>query len=301
VERFVALFGEAGIKVAAFTFSAAVLYSSIRMFGPPPSGGFLILDQHETELELYGESEARPVFTATFDTPSEPFIARAMSLALSELRLPAATEPAPVYSALPAPLAMPEGYHLTANAMPYATALTGACPHLGINANLLPTELRQNSSRAMYIPSIVLGVLLVLGLGALMLYSSYEDRKYLRALEAEIHRLEPIARKPMTIDRSIDVSRQRAQLLDAFRKRSQADLDAINELTHLLPAPGFVNSLEMTRDQVRFSGETQQSEGLVKVLDKSPFFEGSDFTMPIAHTATGDSFSIRSRREGALP
>ena len=124
---------------------------------------------------------------------------------------------------------------------------------------------------------------------------------HLRALEAEIHSLEPVARKPMAIDKSITVSRQRSQLLDVFRKRSQADLDAIKELTNLLPPPGFVAALELTRDQVRFSGETQQSEGLVKVLDKSPFFEGSDFTMPIAHTATGDTFSIRSRREGIVP
>lgn len=301
VERFSTLLAEAGIKVAAFSYSAAVVYSSLRLYGPVQAGGFLTVERHDGTLEAYGESDARPVFSATFDTPSEPFADRAIGLALSELRLPAATLARPTHNVLPPPRQNPPDFDIAADSLPYAAALNGACPHLCVSANLLPPEQRVTSSRAMYVPSIALAVLLLLTIGAYALYSTYEDRKYLQALQAEIKHLAPIARKPMAIDREIAVTRQRAQLLDSFRRRSQADLDALNELTRLIPPPGWAMGLDLQRDQIRITGETDQAAGLLKVLDKSPFFEGSDFALPMARISTGETYSIRSRREGVLP
>lgn len=301
VDRYAALFAEAGIKIASLTFSAAVLYGALRMFGTEPAGAFLALDDQEGELEAYGESPARPVFSAAFDTPSPQFAARAVNGALSELRLPADTEPQTFEAIVPAPLTRPEGYNLGTAAMTYAAALASACPRLFPQGNLLPPEQRVTSSRAMYIPTIALGVLLLLSMGGLVLYGAWEDRKFADALHEEIRRLEPAARRPMAIDREITIARQRSQMLDNFRKRTQADLDALNEVTHLLPPPGWVLSMELTRDQMRISGEAEQAAGLLRVLDKSPLFEASDFALPMARTATGESFSIRARREGMLP
>ena len=116
----------------------------------------------------------------------------------------------------------------------------------------------------------------------MLLYGAWEDRKYAEALHDEIRRLDPAARRPMAIDREITVARQRAQMLDSFRKRTQADLDALNEVTHLLPPPGLVISMELTRDQIRLNGEAEQAAGLLRVLDKSPLFEASDFALPMA-------------------
>jgi len=301
VGRYVSLFAEAGIKVSAFTFSAAVLYSSLRLLSAGPEGGFLAIEERGTELEVYGESEARPVYSTTFDVFNAHAASRALAQSLSELRLPLETQPQLVSAALPAPSSKPEGLEFATVAMTYATALSAACPRLSLRTNLLPPELRTTSSRAIYIPSIMLGALLLLGLGGLALYGSWEDRKYRDALNAEMTRLKPIASRPMAIDREITVKRQRTQLLDNFRKRTRADLDALNELTKLLPPPGWVMSMEISRDQVRLNGETDQAVGLLRSLDQSPMFEGSDFAMPLARSAIGDTFSIRARREGALP
>jgi len=299
INRFVTIFVEAGIKVACFSFSAAVLHGALRLFGTAPARGFLALHQRDGELEAYGESEARPVFSASFEAHNEHFASRARSLALSELRLEPDTEPVAIEQILPAPVASAGG--AAPEPLAYATALVAACPRLTLGANLLPPEFRVTSSRSMYIPSIVLGALLVIGLGALWIYSAYEDRRYARALETEIRRVDPIARKPMALDRSIVIARQRAGLLDSFRARTQADLDALNELTHLLPAPGWLTALEMSRDQIRLTGEASDAAGLLRVLDKSPLFEGSDFALPLARSQGGEMFSIRSHREGVLP
>jgi Tfp pilus assembly protein PilN len=259
------------------------------------------VDERSAEMEVYGESEARPVFSATFDAPNPQLSSRALALALSELRLPADAQPRTIAAVLPAPVAKPETLDLNAVSLPYATALAGACPRLTLRANLLPPELRVTSSRAMYIPSIVLGALLLLSLGGLALYGSWEDRNYRNAVQAEIARIEPVASRPMALDRQINATRQRTMLLDSFRKRTQADLDALNELTKLLPPPGWLMAAEIQRDQVRVNGEAEQAAGLLRVLDQSPLFEAADFAMPLARSAIGDTFSIRARREGVLP
>ena len=301
IDRYVSLFAEAGIKVASFTFSAAVIHGALRMFGTTPAPGFLTADYSGEGMEVYGESEARPVFSAAFETPDEQVAARARGLALAELRLDPDTQPHPIHNVLPPPVAAPEDFLLASRPIAYASALAGACPRLFPSVNLLPPELRVTSSRAMYIPSIVLGSLLLLGSGGLLLYGSWEDRKYQRALEAEIQRLSPVARRPMAIDREIAVTRQRTQLLDSFRKRTQSDLDVINELTKLVAPPGWLLSLDVSRDQVRLSGEAPQASGLVRALDESPSFEGTDYTLPLARSGVGEAFSLRTRREGVLP
>ena len=156
------------------------------------------------------------------------------------------------------------------------------------------------SSRAMYVPTIVLSVLVILGAGSLWGYTRYEDQQYRNRLEAEIARIELLARKALTMDQAIDKARARTLLLDDFRKRTRADLDALNELTRIMQQPTWVSALELTRDGVRLNGETDQAAALLKIVDKSPLFEGSEFTTPIARVAMGETFGIRARREGAI-
>ena len=128
IERFVTLFGEAGIEVGAFTCSAAAIHSALRMFrDAPSSSGLLAYEPAESGVEIYGESASRPVFSATFDVPLE----RAAPMAASELRLDADTAPHgldTLFNASPA--------------LPYAAALASACPLMALPLNLLPAELR---------------------------------------------------------------------------------------------------------------------------------------------------------------
>ena len=134
----------------------------------------------------------------------------------------------------------PEGYDISQGPLTYGTALAGAVGHLFPNANLLPPELRVARSKAMYVPTAALGILLVLGLGGMALYGNWEDKKFQAAIEQEIKKLEPAARRPMAIEREITQKRQRAQMIDNFRRRTGADLEVLNELTKLIQPPGWV-------------------------------------------------------------
>lgn len=295
MDRYAEMFAEAGMAVSSFTFSGAALHAGTRLFAEPPAPGFIAVMEgagEDAAVEVYGESPSRPVFSAEFEvTP-----ARAVALAMAELRLPHDTVPVELQRILPRPVKDPGGEDAARNALPYAAALTGACPRLIPAANLLPVERRASTSRAMFVPTAILAAVLVLCGGAMAAYSRWADHQYLRKLEQEIAQLEPQARRAAAIDAQISLMRGRARLLDEFRGRTRQDLEALNELTRLLPPPIWTSSLELSRDFANINGEAEQAAGLIKAIDASPFFQNSEFSV-LARTGAAELFRIHTSRE----
>lgn len=274
-EQYQTLFAEAGIKVASFTFSAAAIRSAIRLVNDPPEQ--LLSGQPTADgFEVYGESEAKPVYSAVFDMAPE----RAFSFAAAELRLPAETEPRDL------------GIGLS-----QAAAMSSACPGLSLDANLLPESQRRASSKLRYIPSAVLTLILAGLCTALALHKPYDEKVYRDALEAELKATEPLSSRVSNLDKNFDRTRKRLAQLDDFRKRTRADLDLILELTGTFQPPAFLSALDVTRDNVTMAGEIEQAAPLLRVLDGSPRLAGSEFITPIARLATSEVFRIRSQRE----
>ncbi len=297
VERYSALFSQAGVKTAGFTFSACAIYSAVRLLGVPPAEGFVAIEPAEDGLEIYGESATRPIFSARLDQPVD----RVRTLAISELRLPPETETTSLRERLPHPLAAPETYEPSRACLAYAAALASAGPLRALNLNLLPKEQRRSASRLRYVPTAVLGcIVLLLGI-ALLAYPSYSDGHYKDLLQAQIKVYDPLARRAVNAERQTLDARNRAQTLDNFKQQTRQDLAALNELTHLLVAPAWLSSLQMTRTSVNISGETDQAAALIKLLDGSRQFQGSAFSLPLQKGGAGEVFSIRSSRKAVAP
>jgi hypothetical protein len=296
VDHYRNLFSEAGILVNSFTFSAAAVHAAVRLNGAADGQGFLALGRTATGgVEVYGESQSRPVFSAEFNLTPQ----RAAVLALAELRLPPDTQALTLEQVLPKPTANPVENDLSRNALPYATALAGACPMLAPSANVLPPEHRESSSRVILIPTLILGVVL-LALGVSMFaWSRYTDRKYLAGLDAEIARLEPVATRSAALDRQIGKARAQTQMLDRFRAQTRLDLDVLNELTRVIRPPAWTSAIDLSREMVRITGEAPDAAPLVKLLDSSPFFENSapDFINRVNNGGAGEMFQIHTSRE----
>lgn len=296
IERYRALFTEAGILVNSFTFSAAAMHAAIRLNGHDGVAGFLALGRTATgAVEVYGESQARPVFSAEFQAPPE----RAAILALAELRLPPETQPVALQEVLPKPNRNPIENDLSRNALPYATALAGACPLLAPSANVLPPEHRQSNSRAILIPTLVLlGILLAVA-GGMLVWSNYADRRYLARINAEIARIEPIAARAAAVDRQIGKTRSQTELLDHFKIQTRRDLDALNDLSTRLTPPIWTNNIELNPSTVRLTGEAPDAPALVRLLDASPFFGNSvpEWINKAQNGGAGETFQIHASRE----
>ena len=289
IQRYATLFAEAGIKIAGFTCSAAVI-----VFGAAP------VRQRSARLRSWRTKPAKAASRFTAKARLSRFfggfhiqlqtseLERAAAQASAELRFESAPPMRPLHEMLGAD-----------PALPYAAALASACPRLCLPLNLLPVEQRQTSSPMVWVPSTALAALVLLAAGATTALPGFEDRRYLGELNAEIAKVQPAAARAAAIDRDIDLTRKRTLLLDAFRARSKADMDVLAEMTRLLAAPAWLTSLELNGQQVAVTGETDQAALLLKAIDASPQFESSEFVSPPQRTATGEVFRIRTTREAS--
>ncbi|MBI3210449.1 MAG: hypothetical protein HYZ37_16315 [Candidatus Solibacter usitatus] len=295
MDRHIELFAEAGVTISSLTFSAALLYGSLRLYSTPPVEGFVGALETAAGAEFYGESPARGMFTASIGQEME----RGAALAISELRLPPLTTCGDLAAMIPVPRRVFHGGTLPAEAYTsYLASLAAACPRLSLRVNLLPLAQRGSSSRWIYAPALALSVLLVIALATLGLYSRYRDSQYLAALNGEIQSLEPKARQLAALDRKLEQSRARMHLLDRFQNRTKQDLDALREATRVIAPPAWLNTLELGRATLVVSGEADQATGLLKALDSSPQFQNSEFMVPLSRVGTVEIFRIKSAREG---
>jgi len=293
LEHYTALFVEAGVRIAAFTFSAPVAYTAARMLVSPPPEGFVVLEQHDGEWEAYGESPARPIFSATFDAPPE----RVLALAASELRLNPESEPVRLVDLLPEPAKAPREWDPDRYAVSYATALAGACPWLALSLNLLPADKRSRNSRAVYAPTVALAAILAIMLSALGAFGGMKDANYVSAVESEIARFTQEAGRVAEIDAEIERLRARRDLLREFHARTRDDLNSLLDLTYLFEPPAFLNDVRIERNSVTVTGEAPEAARLLEILDASPLFRNSEFTSPISDAGDMQRFTVRLQRE----
>jgi Tfp pilus assembly protein PilN len=292
LDSYETLLSEAGIKVAAVTFSSAVIYAALRMRGAAPAS-LLCFFETAAKTEVYGESEARAVYSAEFTLAP----ARALALSRSELRLEPEYPARTLSDSLPAPSAVTGEYSPVA----YAAALAASTPFVSRFANLIPTERRASNVRRQFILPAALGILLITGLiVGFVVLPAIEQRKYLDGLNAEIRRLQPAATRAQTLEKLIDANRTKVAALDDFRRRPQADLDILGELTRILPAQVWTTSIEIYPDSVVISGEADQAAPLLKLLDSSPLFQNSDFALSPSHNAQSEQFRIKTLRRNRV-
>ncbi|HSW48597.1 MAG TPA: PilN domain-containing protein [Bryobacteraceae bacterium] len=292
IERYSRLFIEAGIKIASFTFSAAVLYSALRVLGEAPREDFLSAGGGP-ELEAYGESKARPVFSAILAEPAE----RSAAWAASELRLAPEAELKGFDQVLPAPKSAPPEFDLAGAVLSYATALSGAGLRRILQANLLPAELRSANSRLILVPTVALTAILLLLAAGLAAQRTFAERRQLSLLRDEIARVAPQAEKAVAAEKAAQDARNRARQLDVFHGRTQADLNTLQEITRLLEPPAWLNNLELDRTTVTIAGQCEQAAPLLKLLDSSPLFQNSEFVGQIGKAEKNQVFRIRMGRE----
>jgi Tfp pilus assembly protein PilN len=283
------LFSEAGVGLGAVSFSSAAIHAALRMRGAAPASFLSFVPSDRTEV--YGESEARPVYSAELPLPPE----RALAFARAELRL------APDFPAqsLAETLAAPSAEGLSE--LSYTAALVASAPFVNRFANLLPKERRASNARRQYLLPLLLTI--AAGLAALACFvviPAVSQRRYLAALNDEIRVLEPSGLRAQALEKSAATNRTRIALIDDFRHRKQADLDVLNELTRILPPTVWTNSIEIYTDSVTIAGEADQASPLLKALDSSPLFQNSEFAVTVTRNGQNEQFRIKTMRRNRI-
>jgi hypothetical protein len=291
LESYETLFAEAGILMSAATFSPAVIHAAIRIWSAAPGSLLCVNTDENGRTEIYGESESRAVFSAEFSVNRE----RALALARAELRM-SSDQPASALSDLLPGIA---GTELSGNPLAYAAAIAGSAPRVAHFANLLPPERRASHDRMQYLIPAILGTLLVLALlTVFVIFPAIEQKRYREDLDRAARQLEPVAAHAQALERKIKDNSSRIIQLDEIRRRPQADLEVLNELTRLLAPPVWTSAIEIYPDTVVISGEADQAAPLLKVLDSSPLFQNSEFALSLTRGAQAEQFRIKTTRRG---
>lgn len=291
VDRWIAYFEDAGIKLAAFTFSADVLYRALRSLRVPPAG-FVTAFPCANAVEIYGESPARPLYNAMLYAEAGP----ALEHARSELRL---TEEASsdLSDLLPAPATVEQAEFANAQPLLYATALSAAATFSAPGANLLPTDLRKGKNWVVILPTlIILGILAMLVAG-MYTQRAWNEREYAQRLLSEIQLLERQVAQGQRMDDEGERFLARIEQLKEYKLRTGRDLAALLELTRLLPEDAWVTQLDLGQSDLTLAGEANQAGSLVKTIDGSPLFENSEFSMPLQRLENREIFRLRVKRE----
>ena len=296
LDRYVELFAEAGVVVASFTFSAAAVHGALRLFGAPPAAGFVAASAAPAavRVEIYGESPARAVFSAEFDVPVE----RAAMLGAAELRLPPrrtvcrSMRCCPSRAAKPPAGSPPRAHwymppHWPRRAPGWPVRPTCCRPRCGIPARA------SCSCPRPYWPaccsSLASPPWRTTGWRIALIFANWKRRSLASS---------PRPAKPPRSTGKSSRRNSRARLLDEFHARTRRDLDALNELTRLLPPPIWTSGIDLTRETANLNGEAEQAVGLIKVIDTSRCFHNSEPTV-LARTGANELFRIRTtRREG---
>ena len=285
MDGYTTLFAEAGVKLAGFSCTGVAVHSALRLFGKKPAGDVFAIAPLENGIEIYGESSSKPLLSAAFELAPDGSADRAVALAAAELRL----------ENVPSPVALSELLRAVP-ARPYAAPLSSACPLLSASLNLLPEALRQGRSAWQWAPTMALGAAVLLSAIGLALLPGYRNGSYMETLTQEMAKIQPLAMRASAMDKEIQTTRARTFLLDGLRRKAKADMDVLAAMTSLLQPPTWLQSMDVNATQVSVTGETNQAEPLLKVIDESPLFEATEFASPPSRAQGVERFSLRTKR-----
>ena len=329
VDAYADLFEEAGIAVRSFSVTAAAFFAGVRVRWDSPPAPFLITDFHHQKLEIYGEGENRPLFSAEFDLSSMP-AERALHLAEADLRLAesesallavcgqgqesgggeaarplaaqqleegeSAFEWRSIAEILPMPLESPFDFDVRRDAAALSVALESACPRLGWRANLLPRERRKSSSRWMYAPTAALTSIVFLLLVAFALRPTIQDRSYVEALETEYSRLAAVVEQADATKEQTLHAERKVRTLRSLEARTEIDMRTLGELSELIPDTAWLTSLELDDKGLRMSGEANEAAPLLGRLSDSRHVTNAAFSTSLREIPRGQRFQIAAER-----
>jgi Tfp pilus assembly protein PilN len=181
-----------------------------------------------------------------------------------------------------------------------AAGLSGLRKKNPVSINLLPLEKRLQRSKWTWVPTYALLGANVLLLFSLIVRKPLQQQAYSAQLSEEVSRLEPEVRKIRSVEDQIADLRRRADLLRELKRSNEQPLNALNELSQILPKNAWVYDFNMRNQSMEIYGASGMAAALPQILDNSPHFKDAEFIAPILRDGQGNEiYRIRVKMEQA--
>lgn len=163
------------------------------------------------------------------------------------------------------------------------------------DANLIPLSQRHRYNRMLFVPTISLAVVALLVGSAWLFRESYQNYKYAEALDAEIRNVMPLVRDVSAQESQLNGLGQRLQVFTAHVRNRDQNLEALRELSRLLPEGTWISSYSYQDGAVTVVGLSQSASPLQKSVEDSALFKEAQWTSSITKDPSGkDRFSLKA-------
>jgi Tfp pilus assembly protein PilN len=167
--------------------------------------------------------------------------------------------------------------------------------------NLIPAadRFRQNSLK--WMPTYALAAGLAILAFVSFLRAPYQWRGYEVVLDSEIAALKPAVDEVAAQEEKLNQATSTYQTLKSKVETRDANLEALLELSRLLPPGSWIASYNSQGRSVMLSGFAESASAVQKVMEESALFEDVQFTSPVTRDGSGkDRFNIKAA-VGVLP
>jgi len=305
---------EAGIAVAGCTVSADALRAATEHVVDAGQAPFLLADRHGSTLEVCGASEDVPFLSSSLHldgvaldgalrlareglaVPSDRSVPLAfLGAGKADFALPG-IEAVPVEALVTAPTRQVEGFDLKQDAVAMGAAMLAADSRSGLGLNLLPRSARKRTSVAPLLPRLALGGALAVLALSLAILPTIQDWRYAERLRQEAARLEQSAAARAGDASDLTALQERYRWLLERRGRIRSDLDAIREISEILPESAWLTALRLEPDKAVLTGMAAEADPLVSLLSNSPLLEQARFARSPTRGDSGEQFQIEAQR-----
>jgi Tfp pilus assembly protein PilN len=152
-------------------------------------------------------------------------------------------------------------------------AYMGITHRLPMKLNLLPSEYRVHQKRWAYIPTIVLGLGILVLLAGLGLHQLFQQRILIRELDQETQSLKGSVARIQSLRSQTDSLEKQILFLEELLNRRDYNLEILQELTTLLPADSFLKFYRNQDGALTIQGNSGSPPDLLPKLEKSPFLK----------------------------
>jgi len=301
LDPWIAFFKSAGVPLSGATLSSLAFANGTNALWKDAIPTIVLRQEHSyTEaVAVNGSRIAALTVPATEDTLSQPVIERLLpvaKLASAEgARLFVCGEKLDTTILEDNPALPIEGAkrEFTRDFGAIATALV-PLKESTFKSNLVPPALRYRESLLRLIPAYVLGILAVcMGL-ALLVRGPYQNTVYASRLDAEIRKVAPQVREVAGQEAELNQLSGKSRALVAQLANHDYNLEALRELSRVLPASAFLVSYGYQDGNITISGFAESASEIQNLLETSSMFKGAEFTNSVTRDATGkDRFTMK--------
>ena len=168
----------------------------------------------------------------------------------------------------------------------------------GFRSNLIPTQLRYQRNRLQLVPTYALaGALVLLGVFA-CIREPYQQLAYADRVQSQVQGLAPSLRSVADEEGQLNRLVERLRALDVVMHSRDSNLEALRELTRILPPGTWLMSYQYQDRTMTISGASDSAASVQKIIEDSGIFRDAQFTSSITRDQYGkDRFSIRATVE----